>query len=62
MSRQVAERVSSYFQDLLDKEGYNRGDIRWDEKAQISYLTFKMEDHNYLPVSAESPGVQAGDG
>ena len=51
MSRQVAERVTSYFQGLFDKEGYNRGEIRWDEKAQISYLTFKAADRNYVLIA-----------
>ena len=51
MSRQIAERVSSYFQGLLDKEGYNRGEIRWDDNAQTSDLIFKVEGRSYLLIA-----------
>ena len=59
MSRPVAERVTSYFQGLFDKEGYNRGEIRWDEKAQISYLTFKAADLDILAAMKDGDSYGA---
>lgn len=51
MSRQLAEGLTHYFQSLLDAEGFNRGQIQWDESVQTSDLVFKVEGRNYLLIA-----------
>ena len=51
MSRELAEGLSRYFQSLLGEEGFNRGEIRWDDDSKTSDLVFKYEGGNYLLVA-----------
>ncbi|CAB3844754.1 MULTISPECIES: hypothetical protein [Achromobacter] len=51
MSRESAERMTRYFQSLLESEGFNRGQIDWDEQSNTSDLIFKVEGRNYILIS-----------
>lgn len=51
MSRASAESLTQYFQSLLDGEGFNRGQVHWDEQAQTSDLVFKLEGGGYILIA-----------
>lgn len=51
MSRNVAEALTQHFQSMLDKEGYNRGQISWDADANTSDLVFKVEGRGYILIA-----------
>ena len=51
MSRNVAEALTQHFQSMLDKEGYNRGQISWDADANSSDLVFKVEGRGYILIA-----------
>lgn len=51
MSRNIAEGLTQYFQTLLDGEGFNRGQVQWDDSAQTSDLIFKVEGRNYILIA-----------
>ncbi len=51
MSRNVAEALTQHFQSMLDKEGYNRGQISWDADANSSDLVFKVEGGGYILIA-----------
>ena len=51
MSRNVAEALTQHFQSMLDKEGYNRGQISWDADANSSALVFKVEGRGYILIA-----------
>lgn len=51
MSRNIAEGLTQYFQSLLDSEGFNRGQVQWDESAQTSDLIFKVEGRSYILIA-----------
>lgn len=56
MSREIAESLTEYFQNLLDSEGFNKGKISWDDSASTSDLIFKFEGRSYLLVAdADDP-------
>ena len=50
MSRTTAEGLTQYFQSLLDSEGFNRGQVSWDEEASTSDLIFKVEGRGYALI------------
>lgn len=51
MSRTTAEGLTQYFQSLLDSEGFNRGQVSWDEEASTSDLIFKVEGRGYALIA-----------
>ncbi|MDH1428297.1 hypothetical protein N5J23_18055 [Comamonas aquatica] len=51
MSRNVAEALTQHFQSMLDKEGYNRGQISWDADGNTSDLVFKVEGRGYILIA-----------
>lgn len=51
MSRTTAEGLTQYFQSLLDSEGFNRGQVSWDEDASTSDLIFKVEGRGYALIA-----------
>ena len=51
MSRSTADGLTQYFQSLLDSEGYNRGQVSWDEEASTSDLIFKVEGRGYALIA-----------
>ncbi|OZI70865.1 hypothetical protein [Bordetella genomosp. 12] len=51
MSRESVEKLTSYFQSLLDSEGFNRGQIQWDDQAQTSDLVFKVDGRSYILIA-----------
>ena len=51
MSRSTAEGLTQYFQSLLDSEGFNRGQVSWDEEASTSDLIFKVEGRGYALIA-----------
>lgn len=51
MSRETAEGLTHYFQSLLDSEGFNKGQISWDDEASTSDLIFKVEGRGYILIA-----------
>lgn len=51
MSRTIAESVTLYFQNLLNQEGFHRGEVHWDDDAQTSDLVFKAEGRSYILIA-----------
>lgn len=51
MSRDLAEGLTQYFQTLLANEGYQKGNVEWDESAKTSDLIFKVEGRSYLLIA-----------